>query len=134
MLLRLGKKKIKGIKRAIAVDETGRILAVEITSANENDGKIGIRLMSEVIRNQEVDIVIADKGFRGRFVDFINDILGKTIYIGNKIYSYSRYVVERTFAWLGNFNRLNKCYEHTISSAKAMVVIASIMMSLKRLC
>jgi len=67
-------------------------------------------------------------------VDYVNNILGKIIHIGSKIGSFSRSVVERTFSWLNNFNRLNKCYEHTISSAKMIMTVASIMMMLKRLC
>lgn len=35
-----------------------------------------------------------------------------------------RWVVERSFAWLGNFRRLSKDYEITTSSAKAFIQLA----------
>ena len=125
---------IKGVKRSIAVDKHGNILSIDITNANEHDSKIGVRMINDVIsRYKNIDIVIADKGFRGTCVNYVNDVLGKIIHIGNKIRGYSRNIVERVFGWFTHYNRLNKCYEHTISSAKSMVVIASIMIMLKRL-
>ncbi len=35
-----------------------------------------------------------------------------------------RWVIERSFAWLGNFRRLSKDYEITTSSAKAFIELA----------
>ena len=35
-----------------------------------------------------------------------------------------RWVIERSFAWLGNFRRLSKDYEMTTSSAKAFIALA----------
>jgi putative transposase len=45
----------------------------------------------------------------------------------------SRWVVERTFAWLGRYRRLSKDYEHTPSSSEAAVKIAAIHHYLRRL-
>ena len=45
----------------------------------------------------------------------------------------SRWVVERTFAWLGRYRRLSKDYEHTTASSEAMVHIAAIHHVLRRL-
>ena len=42
-----------------------------------------------------------------------------------------RWVVERTFGWLGRYRRLARDYEHTTSSSKSMVYIASIRRMLK---
>ena len=44
-----------------------------------------------------------------------------------------RWVVERTFAWLGNFRRLGKDYEQCPTSSEAMIYLASIRVLLKRL-
>jgi putative transposase len=76
-----------GIKRSIAVDKYGNILGIDITSANEHDNKIGVRVINEVLNSKktEIDIVIADKGFRGTCVNYVNDVLGKIIHIGNRI-------------------------------------------------
>jgi len=42
-----------------------------------------------------------------------------------------RWVVERTFGWLGRYRRLARDYEHTTSSSESMVYIASIRRMLK---
>ncbi len=42
-----------------------------------------------------------------------------------------RWVVERTFGWLGRYCRLACDFEHTVSSSEAMTYIASIRRMLK---
>jgi putative transposase len=44
-----------------------------------------------------------------------------------------RWLVERTFAWLGNYRRLSKDYEERISSSEGMIYLAPIHLLLKRL-
>jgi putative transposase len=44
-----------------------------------------------------------------------------------------RWVVERTFAWLGRCHRLAKDFERTIASAEAWVFIAHIRLLTRRL-
>ena len=44
-----------------------------------------------------------------------------------------RWIVERTFAWLGRYRRLSKDYEHCLKSSEAMVYLPSIHILLKRL-
>ena len=44
-----------------------------------------------------------------------------------------RWVVERTFAWMGRNRRLSKDYEKTISSSEAMVKLSNIALLLRRL-
>ncbi|MER8608944.1 transposase [Mesorhizobium sp. M1233] len=44
-----------------------------------------------------------------------------------------RWVVERTFAWLGRCRRLAKDFEATIASAEAWIFIASIRLMLRRM-
>jgi len=46
-----GYKKVKGLKRSIAVDKRGNILAIDITNANEHDTKIGVRVISNAKKN-----------------------------------------------------------------------------------
>lgn len=45
-----------------------------------------------------------------------------------------RWVIERTFAWLGRYRRLSKDYEHCTFSSEGVIYIASIHSMLRRLC
>ena len=42
-----------------------------------------------------------------------------------------RWIVERTFGWLGRYRRLARDFEHTVSSSESVVYIASIRRMLK---
>jgi putative transposase len=42
-----------------------------------------------------------------------------------------RWIVERTFGWLGRYRRLSRDFEHTVSSSESVVYIASIRRMLK---
>lgn len=44
-----------------------------------------------------------------------------------------RWVVERTFAWLGNYRRLSKDYETLSASSEAFIYLASCDLIIKRL-
>lgn len=44
-----------------------------------------------------------------------------------------RWVVERTFGWLGRYRRLSRDFEHTVESSEVMVYIAGIRRMLKLL-
>jgi len=44
-----------------------------------------------------------------------------------------RWVVERTFAWLGRYRRLSKDYERCTKSSEGVIYIASIHTMLKRI-
>ena len=42
-----------------------------------------------------------------------------------------RWIVERTFGWLGRYRRLSRDFEHTVSSSESVVYVASIRRMLK---
>ena len=81
----------------------------------------------------------ADAGYRKTFVSDVESILELKVDISPKIKASGfhvvkkRWVVERTFAWLGNSRRLDKDLEKTISSQEAMIKISHIHTLLKRL-
>jgi transposase len=85
--------------------------------------------------------VLADGGYQGKLQTwFLHHTNGCTLAVvkpdaGTKGFHILqwRWVVERSFAWLGNFRRLSKDYEITASSAKAFITLAFSKIMLKKL-
>lgn len=133
-------KKIKGRKRHIVVDTQGNILHVEVHAANIHDTKSGIMpLAGAVEKFPSLVAVCADAGYRGTFEKDAKVQLGLEVDIVERQPGADwqilpkRWVVERTFAWLGNYRRLSKDYEHLSSSEVAYIQVAYIHILLKRL-
>lgn len=140
-----GGKRVKGRKRHIAVDTLGLPLALAVTSANTHD-KVGgrhlIGSMAGWFKRRCVKKVLADGGYSGApFSSFVRHTLNATVEIaGNiaqKVKAFvpvaRRWVVERTFAWLGDYRRLDKDQERLTSNSVAMIRWALVGLMLKRL-
>lgn len=128
-------KKIKGRKRTIAVDTMGNLHAVSVDEANIHDTHLGIKMINQIReRFPNIRNFLADAGYRGSPVEYAKSI-GCTLHISKKIKDTfaiqpKRWVVERTFSWLGNFRRLSKDYEVTIKSALGFIKVAMIRLGL----
>lgn len=140
-----GGKKVRGRKRHIVVDTMGLLLAVVVTAANVDDARAAQRLFEQLPGKEcpRLEVVQADNKYR-------NDTLDRWLRVHHRPYRIwvisrpagerrfvplrSRWVVERTFAWLGRYRRLSKDYEHTPESSEAVVKIAAIHHYLRRLC
>jgi putative transposase len=135
-------KKIKGRKRHIVTDTDGHLVGLQVHSADiqDRDGAVSvlssIRALYPWLRH-----VFADGGYAG---DKLRNALRKlgrwTIEIikrSDQAIGFAvlprRWVVERTFAWLGRCRRLAKDFETTIASAVAWVFIAHIRTLTRRL-
>jgi putative transposase len=140
-----GGKKVHGRKRHIAVDTLGLLLAVVVTAANVDDARAAQQVFAQMPgkdfpRLQEVQ---ADHKYH-------NHELNRWLRVHHRPYRMlvlsreagqrqfvplrSRWVVERTFAWLGRYRRLSKDYEHLAESSEAVIEIAAIHHYLRRLC
>lgn len=82
----------------------------------------------------------ADHGYRGTLVEWIRTAYGWRLDIVPKLgtprtftLEPHRWVVERTFAWLGRHRRLSKDYEERADTSEAWVYAASIRLTLRRL-
>jgi putative transposase len=82
----------------------------------------------------------ADQGYAGTLVEWMRDEYGWRLAIVSKppdqvgfAVQPRRWVVERTFAWLGTYRRLSKDYEELPESSEAWIYAASIHLMLKRL-
>ncbi|SFM24601.1 Transposase DDE domain-containing protein, partial [Nitrosomonas communis] len=70
-------------------------------------------------------------------VDFVVNELGRVLHISEKIEGKwavlpKRWVVERTFSWLGNFRRLSKDFEILPGTAENMIRIAMMKITLAK--
>ncbi len=128
-------KKIKGRKRHIMTDTCGHLLASCVHAANiqHRDGAVGVfqKLKRDAPKLRHV---FADCGYRGPKLRSALITIGRwTIQIVKRSDTAEgfevlprRWVVERTFAWLGRCRRLAKDWEKTIESAEAWGLIAHI--------
>ena len=133
-------KKVKGRKRHIVTDTIGIPLGVKVTDANVSDKRVAIELLNEVFNWQiTIQLVCADAGYRGALGDWLYlthqcqlDIAPSLRQSGFVVVPL-RWIVERTFSWVGRFRRLTLDYERSAETAEAMVYIASIYLMQNRI-
>jgi len=135
-------KKIKGRKRHIFVDTLGLILAVLITSADVSDADGAQLLLEQIFECQfpRLKVIWADSAYnRKKLHAFVQsrgwyrlEIKSRPSGVKGFVLIPKRWVVERTFAWLGRYRRLSKDYERTTGSSATMVKVAMIHAMLKR--
>ena len=134
-----GGKKVKGRKRHIVVDTLGNLLHVAVHAANVHDTKAAPGVLERVAEKYPgIQAFSADAGYRGTTVDFVEQQLGLACHISTKIQDTfailpKRWIVERTFAWLGNFRRLAKDVEILTGTAENMIRIAMLKITLAKL-
>jgi len=145
-----GGKKINGRKRRILADVMGFILAVLITAANIDDGVAAVELFAKIDPEKypRLELIWGDSKYHNHALEAwlavnrpgwrievkrppegskASDIERRGVVVSK------RWVVERTFAWMGRNRRLSKDYERTTSSSEATVKIANITLMLRRL-
>lgn len=132
-------KKVKGRKRHILVDTQGLLLTLVVHPANIQDRKGAKAVFLQGADNEErLELVWADQGYGGQLVSSLPIVCGWTLEIvkrtepGFKLLP-RRWVVERTFAWLGRSRRLSKDYEYLTTMSEAVVYVSMSRMMLGRL-
>jgi putative transposase len=123
------------------VDTLGLVLAVVVHAAciQDRDGaKLGLALLTD--RFPRLRLIWADGGYAGQLVDWVAAFAGWVLEIVKRsedqkgfVVLPRRWVVERTFAWLGRYRRLSKDYEFLPESSEAMIYIAMIHIMVRRL-
>ena len=133
-----GGKKVKGRKRHIVVDILGNLLHVSVHAANLSDTKkAGEVLERTVEKYPTIEALSGDGGYRGTAVNFVEERLKIKLYISLRIEDGfavipKRWIVERTFSWLGHFRRLSKDVEILTATAENMVRIAMLKLTLAK--
>ena len=137
-----GGKKVKGRKRHILTDTQGFLLAAIVHAADiqDRDGAPAVLGLARY-RFPWMRHVFADGGYAGeklrkaltKIGDWKLDIVKRSDQAKGFHVLPRRWVVERTFAWLGRSRRLAKDWERTIESSLAWLFIASIRTLTRRL-
>jgi putative transposase len=135
-------KLVKGRKRHILVDTLGFLIAVVVTSAGVQDYH-GAQPVFETVRGRcpRLKVVWADGIYEKQWlIDWVRTECGWELVIkkrsdqekGFKVIP-QRWVVERTFGWLGRYHRLSKDYEKSLETSEAMIRLAMIHIMVRRL-
>jgi putative transposase len=132
---------VKGRKRHILVDTLGLLPIVVVHAANiqESDGA-KLVLRRALGRFPRLRLIWADQGYKDHFVawakaatEWIVEIVAKPPAQRGFAVLPRRWVVDRTFAWLGRCRRPSKDYEAAPATHEAWVHLAMIHLMLKRL-
>jgi len=134
-------KKVKGRKRHILTDTCGFLIFILVHAADIQDRDGAVDVLATIRqRFPWLRHIFADGGYAGDKLRSALVGMGKwTIEIIKRSDNAKgfevlprRWVVERTFAWLGRCRRLAKDWEKSIASSTAWALIASIRMLTRR--
>ncbi len=123
------------------VDTLGLVLAVTVHRADIQDRE-GAKLVLATLtgRFPRLTLIWADGGYTGKLLvwalltgGWVIEIVKKPA--GTRTFAVlpKRWIVERTFAWLGRSRRLSKDYEGLPDTSETLIRIAMVHLMLKRL-
>ena len=123
------------------VDTNGLLLNVVVHGADIQD-RDGAKLVLRNLRRRfpRLRLIWADGGYAGTLVEWVAksgrwamEIVRRPSDQKGFAVLPRRWVVERTFGWLGKYRRLSKDYETLPQSSEAMIYIAMINLMIHRL-
>ena len=132
-------------KRHIAVDTLGLLLVVIVTGADVHDAVAAMKLATKLDRTNYPRLlrIWADSKYHNHQLyahikDHVDgtwelEVVSRPADAKGWVLLPKRWVVERTFAWLGRYRINSKEYERLTSSSEAQVYISMIHLMLNRL-
>lgn len=135
-----GAKRKKGSKVHIAVDTLGHLLALRVTSADEQDRAQVKRLAKEVqeATGHSVGLAFVDQGYTGDETAMDAAEHGIQLHVVKLqeakrgfVLLPRRWVVERSFAWAARFRRLAKDYERLPQTVAGLHFLAFVCLMLR---
>jgi putative transposase len=132
-------------KRHIAVDTMGLLLVVLVTSAEVHDAVAAMELASQLNRTNypRLKKIWADSKYHNHALyahikenvdgSWELEIVSRPAAQKGWVLLPRRWVVERTFAWLGRYRINSKEYERLTTSSESQVYLSSIQLLLRRL-
>jgi transposase len=137
-----GHKKVKGRKRNIVVDTMGNLMKAHVQEADvsERDGAYEMLKDRDAVFARITKLWAAQSYSGEPFAEWLKTTLGWEIEIGSPPAGTRgfaavpfRWIVERTFAWLGQNRRLSKDYECLPMYSEAHSYLASIRLLLRKI-
>jgi putative transposase len=132
-----GGKKLRGRKRHIVVDSLGLLLVVLVTAASADDGTAAPQVLAKLTAEHRSRLgkVWADGKYHNhrlndwmkqQEVGYVIEVVSRPAGSKGFVLLHRRWVVERTFAWLGRYRRNSRDYEWSTESSEAMLKVCSI--------
>ena len=131
-----GAKQVNGRKRFILADTMGNLLKVLVTAANLGERAGAEQLLLQVPEPlfERLEKILADGGYAGlEFQQWVKHTFDVDLEITLRPHQAKgfvlipiRWVVERTFAWLGRYRRLSKDYERLTHHSEGWLYLASL--------
>jgi putative transposase len=115
------------------------VVAVHAAGVQDRDGaRLVLAKMAELF--PRLKLIWADGGYAGKLIEWVKELGGWRLEIVKRsddmkgfVVLPKRWIVERTFAWLGRCRRLSKDYEEQTASSEAHIHLAMISLMLRRL-
>lgn len=120
------------------MDILGNLLHVSVHAANLSDTKQACDVLERTLdKYPTIEAFSGDGGYRGTAVKFVEESLNIKLHISMRIKDgfavlRNRWIVERTFAWLGNFRRLSKDVELLTATSENVVRIAMLKLTVAK--
>lgn len=136
-----GAKRKKGSKVHIAVDTLGHLLALRVTSADQQDRAQVKKLAQEVqqVTGKSVKLAYVDQGYTGEKPAEDAKKHGIELSVVKLpeakrgfVLLPRRWVVERSFAWAARFRRLAKDYERSPATLAGLHLVVFVCLMLAR--
>jgi len=137
----VGAKRKKGSKLHMAVDTLGHVLALHVTSANEQDRAQVAYLAAAVqeVTGDNVQLAYVDQGYTGETAEQAAAAVGIELFVVKLpeakkgfVLLPRRWVVERSSAWAARFRRLAKDYERLPQTVAGLHFLAFVILMLQR--
>ena len=148
-----GGKKVSGRKRHLLVDSSGLVLCAQVHPADVADRDEPARCSPRRSTLCQAQALVGRRGLPWPVGGWIREHLGWSVEVVQKPSRWGwypegvepppmpaftvlkrRWVVERTFAWLGKYRRLSKDYEFLPATEENFIYLAMSRLMLRRLC
>ncbi len=139
-----GGKRLRGVKRHIIVDALGLLPVVAASAASADDGTHSPEVLGRLTPEHRgrLELIWADGKYNNRSLDrwmakakvgYRIEVIGRPPGSTGYVKLPRRWVVERSFAWIGRSRRNSRDYEYYPGSGESMVRISSIHRMIKKL-